>query len=102
MNVGFSFDYNGERKYFSAGGTYKIDESLTVTCELCEYGDFDAAYWVLHFENTGTENTGIISDIRDCDSTLPLNMPEKKRNGYNPNLADGDICVISMVGTFDG
>ncbi len=102
MKKQFSFNYNGEKKILTAGGTYKLDDTLTVTSELREFPEFGAYEWVQYFENPSDKNSGIISDILDCDSTVLLNMPERKKNGYNPNIADGDACVISMVGTVDG
>ncbi len=102
MNTGFSFNYNGERKEFFDAGTFTLDDTLTVTAVRREFSEYNAADWVLWFENTGDKNSGIISDISDCDILLPLNIPPKKPLGYMPKITDGDACVISMNGSVPG
>lgn len=102
IKTGFSFNYNGEKKEFSDAGVFKIDDTLTVTAKRREFPEFNAADWMLSFENKDTKNSGIISNIADCDVLLPLNIPPKKPAGYMPKTADGDTCVISMNGSVPG
>jgi alpha-galactosidase len=41
--------------------------SLRVTCTAIRYSDFPAIEWLLHFENTGQSDTGIVSDVHSAD-----------------------------------
>lgn len=75
---------------------YDVDDRLTVTAVYRQFPGADACHWVLYFENRGERNTGILSDIRDCDALLPLNVPEAPRPGFAPR--PGNLCVISMKG----
>ncbi|MEN6386096.1 MAG: alpha-galactosidase [Phycisphaerales bacterium] len=43
---------------------------LKVTFEKIKYSDFLAVDWLLYFENAGTANTGIISDIQVLDTSF--------------------------------
>ncbi|MBP5717689.1 MAG: hypothetical protein J6X53_01745, partial [Abditibacteriota bacterium] len=79
----FSFSYGGQP--FSGecvSSVKKLDEnrsqrtsvwtkgSLKVTCEFITYSDFPAVEWVVYLENTGSENTEIISDLKSFDSAF--------------------------------
>lgn len=44
------------------------DTNLEVHCALIEYQDFPAVEWVVHFKNTGTNDTTILSDIQGLDT----------------------------------
>ncbi len=59
-----------------------------------------ASEWVLHFENTGKDNSGILSDIRDADLLLPFDNLEKAVPGYKPE--EGFPAVITMKGMVPG
>lgn len=102
MKTGFSFNYNGKRKEFSDAGVFKIDDTLTVTAKRRKFPEYDATDWVLYFENTGSENSHILSDIYDSDSIVFLNMPESKKPGFEPKFSDGYACIISMNGSING
>ncbi len=52
--------------------------SVTVTNIKTFYPDFDAYEWVNYFENTGAENSQIISSLWDCDHFVEFE-PEEKR-----------------------
>ena len=54
----------------------------------------------MYFENKSDKKSGIFSDISDCDTLLPLSIPQGKRPGYMPK--SGDACVITMNGMVDG
>lgn len=102
MNPNFSFKY-GENEYtFSAENNkvYELEKGVNVTAIVKEYKEYDAVEWVLYFENQSDKNSGIFSDINDCDTLLELKMPETKRIGYMPK--DGQTCVITMNGMVDG
>ena len=101
IKTGFSFTYDGERRVFTADGVHKVDENLTVNCIRREYSEYGAAEWVLYFENTGTENTRVISDILDCDVVFDIGYPKEKfKVGH---LAEKDSpCVIWQKGMIPG
>lgn len=96
INTGFSFKYNGQKKEFYESGKYVIDANLSVNAIRKEYPEFSACEWVLYFENKGSENSKIISEINDCDIELPLrNVAEKS----NINRAEeGFPCITAMHG----
>ncbi len=58
---------------------------LRVRCEVTEYDDFPAVEWVLHFENSGTEDTPILEKL------LPLAVELKAP-------ADANVMVHHSVG----
>lgn len=98
MKAEFSFRY-GEKQYKLAavnGAVYEVDDGIAVKVTGKAYEGYDAVEWVLSFENTSKQNSGIFSDILDCDTLLPLDMPEIPKPGYMPK--DGDACVITMNG----
>ena len=101
MNAKFSF-YYGEKRYdfFAKNGEeYELEKGITVKAEVKEYKDYDATEWVLYFENKTCSNSNIFSDISDCDTLLPLVMPDAPKSMHIPDR--GDTCVISMTGTKD-
>ena len=88
----FSFVYDG-RKSSDLLGTWKVGggvsrpaggaaertitwtdpaTGLEVRCVVSEYAEFPVAEWVLHFKNTGTNNTPILSQLQALDSGLSL------------------------------
>ena len=108
MKSNFSFQYNGRPfsrdtvigESTTFGTVYKPEENICVCMEEREYTVYDAVEWVLHFENKGERNSGLFSDICDCDCVLPLELSMRKRLGYMPK--EGNACVITMNGTIDG
>ena len=100
----FGVKYNGEPLNtdfkHSSDGEYKVESGVTVKMHKNEYSKYDAVEWVLYFENSSGRDSGIFSDILDCDTLLPFEMPERKAPGYMPK--DGDACVITMNGMVDG
>ena len=102
MKAEFSFTY-GENTYCLAaqdGAVYEPEKDIRVSVVKKDYPAFDAEEWVLYFENNSDCNSGIFSDIWDCDTLLPFEDQSKPRNGYRP--VEGDSCVITMNGTVDG
>lgn len=55
----YSFNY-GDKPY-----TPDLAPELEVRVETKEYPAFDAIEWVVYYKNNGTENTEILSAIRD-------------------------------------
>ena len=47
--------------------------ALQVSCVGIEYNDFPIVEWVVHFKNTGTQDTPILSDIQGVDLALTRN-----------------------------
>ena len=90
----FSFQYNGEQLEFSCCTErktapnqteyeYWIPDGLKITKTVTKYTEYDAEHWVLWLENTAEENSGMISELYDCDIKLPLHkelLPQ--RQGY--------------------
>jgi alpha-galactosidase len=108
MKPNFSFDYNSTRFFANeavgcsvTGGTiYELESGICVYAEHKLYPSFNAVEWVLYFENKTDKDSGIFSNILDCDTLLPLSIPAFKRPGYMPK--EGDPCVITMNGCIDG
>ena len=101
MKPEFSFNYGDKRYTFSAesNAVYELEKGIKVYLEHKSYNEYDACEWVTYFENASDKNSEIFSDILDCDTTLPLTVPENKRPGYMPKA--GDACVITMNGAVE-
>ena len=99
MKPGFTLKYN-EKTYHRNDGVYEFENGVSVTANVKEYKEYDAVEWVLYFENKSDKNSGVFSEIYDCDTVLPLKMPECKNAGYMPK--EGDACIITMKGMVDG
>ena len=100
MKINFSFKYNDTLCNADTNLPTILDEGISVRLVKKEYPEYDAIEWVLYFENNSTENSGIFSDILDCDTLLPLSIPKPPAPGYMPKV--GNVCVISMRGTVNG
>jgi alpha-galactosidase len=48
---------------------------LELVAEICEYKDFPAVEWVLHFKNAGKADTPILEDVRALDLALDVQPP---------------------------
>ena len=98
MKAEFSFRY-GKKQYKLAavnGAVYEVDDGIAVKVMGKAYEGYDAVEWVLSLENTSNQDSGIFSNILDCNTLLPLVMPELPKPGYMPKA--GDACVITMNG----
>ena len=65
MKAEFSFRY-GEKQYKLAamnGAVYEVDDGIAVKVTGKAYEGYDAVEWVLSFENTSNQDSGIFSDI---------------------------------------
>jgi alpha-galactosidase len=49
---------------------------LELVAEICEYKDFPAVEWVLHFENAGKVDTPILENVQALDLALDIQPPE--------------------------
>ena len=107
-NFGFSFNYDGklyrscENDFVKNGDSlvFTVEKGVTVTAQLKDISEYNALGWVLYFENKSGENSGVFSDINDCDITLPLKHDPFPRAGYLP--CDSNLRVISMHGMVEG
>ncbi len=91
----FSFSYNGRRfEPTGEGHSWRLDDTLSVTLEATEYKEFNAVHWLLNFENTGSANSGILSDIWDCDVSIQLPYSPIQRSGY---LFDKDAQAVTVM-----
>ncbi len=101
MKPNFSFVYNGERfQPTGKGPSWRLDDTLAVTLEAFEYKEFNAVHWLLNFENPGTTDSGILSDIWDCDVSFPLPYKPIQRPGYL--FAEDAQAVAVMQGMVEG
>ena len=107
MNKGFSLKY-GDKLFKSEeqpyqitaiGRQYELDKGVTVTMVIREYPEYNAAEWVLYFENTSGKDSEILSDICDSDVCLELEEAPWPRGGYMPDK--GNLCVTTMNGMVD-
>jgi len=97
--IGYSFKYGSETVVSDKESVIEIG-NVKVTPVLKQYPEYNAVEWVLNFENTGEENTGIISDINDCDIVFEIPEAETLSPGYMPKK--GYPCVTSMNGCVPG
>ncbi len=97
------FKFNYDKKEYTLkdfkGNKLNID-NLLVTLEIKEYDEFSAKEWLLYFENIGEENTGIISDICDCNCIIRLPQIESTTTAYIP--PKNSRSVFTMTGMVDG
>ena len=108
MNADFSFVFGGSE--FSsrnadfhpcAGGRYcEPGSGVKVTQRVTEYEAFDALWWTLDFENTGNQNSPVISDINDSDLVVQLPPDPPLKPGFLP---DPQMTrVVSFGGMAEG
>ena len=65
------------------------DTGLVVRCRGVAYGDFPTVEWTLYFENTGPEDTPILSDIQAVDTRF-----ERGSTGeFVLHRHTGDLCT---------
>lgn len=58
---------------------YTFDGGLRITNIATEYEKFGAYEWVNYIENTSDKPSGIISELWDCDCTLPLEHEDEPK-----------------------
>ena len=81
---------------------YLFPNGLKITNVAKKYEKYDAYEWVNYIENTSDERSGVITELFDCDITLPLPkedpyvfqsympLPENATKIYSPN---GSNCT---------
>ena len=96
VKTGVSFQYKGQNHKFEEAGIFQVDDTLRITIERRDFAQYEATEWKVFFENPGKENSGIISEICDCDAMLPVDTTERYHPGYM--LGRDNVCVIAMRG----
>jgi len=77
-----------EEKENEVTTVYYFKDGIKVTNVAKKYGDFDAYEWVNYLENTSDVPTGIISELWDCDCTLPMEFEDVRRwTAVQPDVA---------------
>ena len=79
--------------------TYLLEDGLKVTNVFKTYGAYGAYEWVNWFENTGTQDTQILSELWDCDCIFSCEeeTPHAK-NPWRPDL-QSSMTVYSPKGS---
>ena len=78
---------------------YALKDGLCVKNTVKEYPDFDAYEWVTWFENTGSEPSGVISELWDADIEIPFEHKEPTAvSAFIPD-SDSDTKVIVPSGS---
>jgi len=90
----FSFRYEG--KEYRGTESMLVEDRLKVSLEKTEYPELDAVWWRLVFENPCEWTSGVVSDIRDGDFTVPL-PPDEVRYAGDASKP-GDRAVVAMRG----
>lgn len=108
-NKRFSFKLNGENawdldfnlKTTEEGNTlttvYQFKNGIKVTNISKKYDKYGAYEWVNYFENTSDKPSEIISELWDCDCTMPLEYEENRKwEAYFPDIKTATkICAPS-------
>ncbi len=94
-NLAINETENGNQKVFE----YKTADGLKITHILTSYPQFNATEWVTYFENTGTQNSKILSQICDCDTEIPFDYDDELPwCAYLPDC-DKDMKIYSPRGS---
>lgn len=65
---------------------YQFGDGIKITNIAKKYDKFGAYEWVNYIENTSEKPSGIISDLWDCDCTLPLKHEDNRKwEAYFPD-----------------
>ena len=82
--------------------TYELKGGLRVTNTLRLIPEFDAFEVVNRFENDGSEASGIVSELWDCEVTLPMEHEENYRySAYIPDAKTATKIYAPMGSTWD-
>lgn len=78
---------------------YLLSDGLRIRRIMTEYPEYGAVEWVDHFENTSDHESGLITELWDCDATLPL--AGGKEHGWESRLPDTetDTRICSPCGS---
>lgn len=83
----FSLLYDGQNFFDLASDvsrngesvTYRMPDGFVFTNEKKTYPEYDAVEWVNRLQNAGDAPSGIVSELWDCDLTLPFPHVEKAK-----------------------
>ena len=65
---------------------YQFEGGIRITNIAKKYDKYDAYEWVNYIENTSDKPSGMISDLWDCDCTLPLKHEDNRKwEAYFPD-----------------
>ena len=82
--------------------TYELKGGLRVTNTLRIISEFDAFEVVNRFENNGSEASGIVSELWDCEVTLPMEHEENYRySAYIPDRKSATKIYAPMGSTWN-
>ena len=98
MQTGFSLKYDGQFVYGKDG--LEAEKGLRIIRHEKRYAEFQAIEWVLEICNTGNTDTGMISDLHDCDIELPMSVDANHFAG--DCLRDDCVAVYAMNGMRSG
>ncbi len=98
INHGFSLRYNGDT--LRGADRLETADGLKITCAVKEYPKYGAKEWVLNLTHTGVSDSGLIEDLFDCDTLLPL--PEDPPRFRGNHLTDNCASVFSQCGMVPG
>jgi len=85
----------------------KAGDNLEITVETAYYDNYGAYEWVVRFQNTGSSNTGVVSELKSADMVFPGENPVLRgilgdhQNQYKPyeqKLSDGGVNYKSTIG----
>ena len=71
----FSFLYDGK--------PYDGNGAIKTTLEVKKHEKFDAVEWVVWYENTTEQNSGILSEIKDIDNLIIYNNSDTGIFSFN-------------------
>lgn len=78
---------------------YILEDGLKITNVAKKHDDFDAYEWVNYIENTGGENSKVISELWDCDCEFPCEyQPAPPKSAIYPSL-EKDMIVLNPQGS---
>ncbi len=78
----------------SAGGqtqeiTWQAPDGLQVTCQVRRFAAFPAVDWLLSFQNTGPQESGLVTEVQNLSLTVTHDLPGR---GYTVTGAHGGRC----------
>ena len=103
MELHFSLHYGGREHTDSTlprcGEGYLLEDGVTVTPEITRYDDFGAVEWLLRFRNGTDHDSAVLSDIADCDITVPVDF-SRTRRGFRTDRDEPHL--LTMHGMIEG
>ena len=88
-----SSDLRYTKKEISENGIlnteYTFESSIRITTVLKKYENYDAYEWVNYIENISEHNSGVLTELFDCDVILPIAHEEPLAwTAYQPSIAE--------------